>query len=373
MASSSLSTFHDLEAQLDKIRCNMDSGVPSQKAQAALLHALESTLAQQASQRTPVAYFAALFTTLDGTIKRENNLSGSSLTEGAILPATLYLLATVLPSVPTTVLRSHLNALLDTLVPLFPTLLPHPAPLCHLIAIFASISIHLEAAQFSTPRLRQSFVSILELALDSRQKVRRKAQEALKEILGSPPPPMLRHPYIEQTASYILGVLEAVENRSISKKIDGAVDMGVWCCGTLLYIADVWPEGHLSTLVSVLLQLPRLSSPLLTAQAFNVLAALLKTPKFSSAAISVPIIVQTVIQSPPPEAVPSVPEAWLEVVENSMVAYGRSDPEGCSEALKVVWSETWTWLKAERGSVRVAAEKALGAMCRYCITAPAID
>ncbi|KAG8977817.1 hypothetical protein FRB90_008654, partial [Tulasnella sp. 427] len=362
MASSSLSTFHDLEAQLDKIRCNMDSGVPSQKAQAVLLQALESTLAQQASQKTPVAYFAALFTTLDGTIKRDNTLSGSSLTEGAILPATFYLLATVLPSVPTTVLRSHLNALLDTLVPLFPTLIPHPAPLCHLIAIFASIFIHLEAAQFSTPRLRQSFVSILELALDSRQKVRRKAQEALKEILGSPPPPMLRHPYIEQTASYILGVLEAVENRSISKKIDGAVDTGVWCCGTLLYIADVWPED-----------LPRLSSPLLTAQAFNVLTALLKTPKFSSAAVSVPIIVQTVIQSPPPEAVPSVPEAWLEVVENSMVAYGRSDPDGCSDALKVVWSETWTWLKAERASVRVAAEKALGAMCRYCITAPAID
>lgn len=242
MASSSSPTSQELEAQLDKIRCNMDSGVPSQKAQAVLLNALESTLAQQATQRTPVAYFAALFTTLDGAIKREPNRSEASFSEGAILPATLYLLAVVLPSVPTTVLRSHLNPLLDTLVPLFPTLVPQPAPLSHLIAVFASVFLHLEAAQFSTPRLRQSFVSILELALDTRQKIRRKAQDALKEILGSPPTPMVRHPYIEQTANYILGVLEAVENRSISKKIEGAVDTGVWCCGLLLSISDVWPE-----------------------------------------------------------------------------------------------------------------------------------
>ncbi|KAG8944184.1 hypothetical protein FRC04_002140 [Tulasnella sp. 424] len=373
MASSSSPTSQELEAQLDKIRCNMDSGVPSQKAQAVLLNALESTLAQQATQRTPVAYFAALFTTLDGAIKREPNLSEASFSEGAIIPATLYLLAVVLPTVPTTVLRSHLNPLLDTLVPLFPTLASQPAPLSHLIAVFASVFPHLEAAQFSTPRLRQSFVSILELALDTRQKVRRKAQDALKEILGSPPTPMVRHPYIEQTANYILGVLEAVENRSISKKIDGAVDTGVWCCGLLLSISDVWPEDHLSSLVTVVLKLPRLSSPLLTAQAFNVLTALLKAPKFSSAAVSVPIIVQTVIQSPPPEVVPRVPEAWLEVVENAMVAYGRSDPDGCSDALKIIWGETWVWLKAERASTRVAAEKALGAMCRYCINTSTIN
>lgn len=41
--------------------------------------------------------------------------------------------------------------------------------------------------------------------------------------------------------------------------------------------------------------------------------------------------------------------------------------------MKVVWGETWTWLKADRVSIRIAAEKALGAMCRYCITAPLID
>lgn len=56
-----------------------------------------------------------------------------------------------------------------------------------------------------------------------------------------------------------------------------------------------------------------------------------------------------------------------------MVAYGRSDPDGCSDALKVIWGETWTWLKAERASIRVAAEKALGAMCRYCINTSSID
>lgn len=234
------STSPELNSELDQIRCHVGSSLPSQKAPAVLLNALESTLD---SSRTPVAYFAALITTLDQALKRETSrpLNETALADGAIIPATLYLLSVVVPAVPSTVLRSHLTIILDTLSPLFPSLTPHVPPLCSQIAIYAAVFPALESTQFSAPLLRQSFVSILELALDPRHKVRRKAQAALGEILASPPTPLIKHPYSEQVAQYVLGVLTAVENRSISKKVGGAVDTGVWCCGLLKAISEVWP------------------------------------------------------------------------------------------------------------------------------------
>ncbi|KAG8881923.1 hypothetical protein FRB99_004694, partial [Tulasnella sp. 403] len=87
----------DLDDALHQIRYQMGSSIPSQKATAVLLNALESTFSQQGTQPTPIAYFGGLITTLDQAIKRgsQPNLEG-----GAILPAILHLLGVVMPFIP---------------------------------------------------------------------------------------------------------------------------------------------------------------------------------------------------------------------------------------------------------------------------------
>lgn len=103
------------------------------------------------------------------------------------------------------------------------------------------------------------------------------------------------------------------------------------------------------------------------------MSSLLSAPKFSPASASLPIILQTLLGNPPPEGAQGVPEAWLDLLENAAVAYARTDPEGCANVLETVWRETWLWLKASQVSVRIAAEKALGAMIRYCVSKSAIE
>lgn len=59
---------------------------------------------------------------------------------------------------------------------------------------------------------------------------------------------------------------------------------------------------------------------------------------------------------------------WIDAVENTMVAFARADTEACSQKLPGVFEAAWSWLENEDVGCRKAAESALCAMVRYCIT-----
>lgn len=198
----------DIETALAKIRPHMTSSLALQRAPAQLLQALESTINQQGTERSPTAYFAVLLTTLESTVQASRISGTFAFGEGEVLPAELYLLALVLPFVPHPVIRSNLSAILSLTAPLFPSLIPHAPPLRSQLAIYDSVYPALERSQLeSTQGLRQSFASILHLTLDPRPKVRKKAAEVIRDVLASAPPPSVRHPYASQVSDFILSTL----------------------------------------------------------------------------------------------------------------------------------------------------------------------
>lgn len=232
----------ELELILAKIRCHSGSTAPAQRGPAQLLHALEATMADQATSPTPAAHFAALLTMLDQAIKRAATTS-APLEEGAILPSTLYLLAAVMPTMQAPLIRNNVPTLLPLLVQIFPALTNHVGLLCSQIVVLSTLLRSLEAPQFSTHQLRQAYASLLELTMDTRQKVRSHAQYAVKEVLATPPPPMARHPYLEQTAEYVLGVLGVVAGKVAKKGAEAGSEVGVWCCGFVKSLSEAWPES----------------------------------------------------------------------------------------------------------------------------------
>lgn len=117
---------------------------------------LEATLGEQGAERTPTAYYAAILTTLDGTV-------GLKLDEGNFTPAYFDVLALAAPS---TVVWSNLHTLLNLTAPLFPALRPHPPALRSQIGIYGSIFVSLHRNQLGPPTVRQSFASILQLWLN---------------------------------------------------------------------------------------------------------------------------------------------------------------------------------------------------------------
>jgi ribosomal RNA-processing protein 12 len=193
-----------LEDALGKIRPHVSSKLAHQQAPAALLRALDGALAAQTTERTPTAYFAALLTTLDGALAAG---SVPDLDDGAVVPAALYLLALVAPSVPPPVLRAHAGTLLGLLAPLLPPLDAHAPALRSALGVLAALLCALDRAQLEAPPTRQAFGACLARARDARPKVRRRAAELVRAVLAAPPAPLARHPYAPRVAEWTAAAL----------------------------------------------------------------------------------------------------------------------------------------------------------------------
>lgn len=202
-----------MEESLSKIRPHVSSSLLHQKRPATLLIALESTFKEQNTEPSPTAYFAALLTTLDGTVQKND----VGLEEGDILPAELYLLALVLPFVPAPVVRTRLTTLFSLTSPLFPALSAHAPPLRSQLSIYQTIFRALDKSQLDHQAIRQSFASLLQLCIDPRPKVRKKAADVVRDVLALPPTPLSRHPYAERVADWVKRILSEVNAGPFAK------------------------------------------------------------------------------------------------------------------------------------------------------------
>ena len=207
-----------MEEALAKIRPHTSSSLAHQKTPATLLIAIESTLHEQKTDLSPTGYFAALLTTLDGTVQKKD----ISLNDGDVLPAELYLLALVVPFVPLPVVRNNLSTLLSLTAPLFPSLNQHAPALRSQLSIYLTIFHSLDRPLLETQGIRQTFASILQLSIDPRPKVRKKAADLVKDVLDNPPAPLARHPYSDQVAAWLTSALSEANAGPFAKAKPGA-------------------------------------------------------------------------------------------------------------------------------------------------------
>lgn len=205
-----------LDLALSKIRPHTASSLEHQKTIASLLHAIEATLDERETERSPTAYFAALLTALGGTLQQQDASAGLALDEGDMLPAELYLLAFVAPFVPSPVIRGNLNAILSLTSPLFPSLTTHAPPLRSQIGLYGSVFGALDRSQLEVHGVRQSFASVLQLCLDVRPKVRKRAAEVITDVLSTPLTPLMRHPYSDRVAEWVKSTLTDVAANALS-------------------------------------------------------------------------------------------------------------------------------------------------------------
>jgi ribosomal RNA-processing protein 12 len=207
---------------LTKIRRLRSSALAHQSKPATLLIAIEAALSSALKTPlpyTPTAYFASLQQCLEKAVEDEipgaadEELAESeNMGQGALIPATLYLLGVVIPETPPSVVLSKLSTLVECLLPLFQTALPHPPALRSLLQITTSLLLLPTPAQLnSTPQLKKAWNYLLELNLDPRPKVRHLAQEGVRKVLTTPIPPRVTaggHPYLGRAREWVVSVLE---------------------------------------------------------------------------------------------------------------------------------------------------------------------
>lgn len=271
-----------LEEKLDKIRSpnlqnqkQVSTSSPwpnsTNKPQAAVvLSAVEETLAEQNTPTTPTAYFAALLSLLQQAI------SPSSILNKDLAASTVYLLDVTTPFTPAALLRSRFPQILTHLVPALTHREAEAALLRSSIGVLESLLIAQDSASWAIPQKeigpRRALAGLLNLGLDDRPKVRKRAQEAVTKVLDSPPPsPSLDHPAADMCAAITLGSVSSLTEARGKKsgehdpRLIHSLQLVKAVCA-----AGGWPSRRVEALCEVLLGIAKSSNDFLMMAAFGV-------------------------------------------------------------------------------------------------------
>ncbi|KAG0291473.1 hypothetical protein BGZ96_005168 [Linnemannia gamsii] len=267
-----------MDEHFAKIRTQLSSKLANQQMHATTLLAVEETLKEQGAEITPTAYFATLMSLLD---QQKDDPEVEEMRA-----AILNLLAIVFPNVPVSVLRSQYTATLSVLTTI---LALQPAPTApsmrSLVTCLEHLLIAQDSATWNHTTTLKALQTLLILSLDSRPKPRKRAQEAVRNIVTHPPLMMIVHPGMKVVVQTALQILKESGNGVVgaagSKDKENATQMILHTLQLVKMVGKAWPVEQFLPLCDILLHLPKLNNPYLTSSAFQVFESLL-SPKEST-------------------------------------------------------------------------------------------
>ncbi|KAF9337813.1 hypothetical protein BG006_002533 [Podila minutissima] len=266
-----------MDEHFAKIRTQLSSKLPNQQMHATTLLAVEETLREGGAEITPTAYFATLMSLLD---QQKSDPEAEDMRS-----AVLNLLAIVFPNIPVGVLRSQYTATLSVFTTILALQPPPSAPsMRSLVTCIEHLLIAQDSAAWTDTATLKALQTLLILSLDSRPKPRKRAQEAVRNIVTRPPLMMVVHPGMKVVVKTTLQILKesgsGVASAAGSKDKDQATQMILHTLQLVRMIGKAWPVEEFLPLCDILLHLPKLNNPYLTSSAFQVFESLL-SPKES--------------------------------------------------------------------------------------------
>ncbi|KAG7098810.1 hypothetical protein E1B28_000715 [Marasmius oreades] len=359
-----------MQEALSKIRAHTSSSLPHQKTPSKLLIAVESTFDEQRTERTSTAYFAALLTTLDATIQKKE----ISLNEGDVLPAELYLLALVSPFVAVSVIRANLNTILNLTAPLFPSLQCHAPALRSQLSLYQVIFTSIDRSQLEAHGIRQAFATILELCVDPRPKVRKKAAEVVKDVILNPPLPLAKHPYSDRVVEWTISKLSGENKFATSSTKNSYIDTEshIHVLAMLHPILANLPPSAYPTVTKSLLHLPRLGNPYLSQLAYSAMSDVFVLSKdggtFDTDEDVIAEVLKTILSFPPSKTDTTSSPGWIGVLSAAMSVFREMSPSAFSGRAPTVWKTIWSYLESINGAVREAAMQSISTLCQSVLS-----
>ncbi|KAK0563468.1 pre-rRNA processing protein [Tilletia horrida] len=383
-----------LDSAFAKIRHHANSKIESQRKPAQLLLAIEATLDEQqedkrkrlATERSPTEYLIALQSMLASA-------------QEALVPTALYLLAIVAPHVQPATLLSQTGALLPPIANVLASSSSTDSEsaaitLRSTLSILEAILLAAASTSSSSAFLKKNLVlsgcwnSAVALTLDVRPKIRKRAHDLVTAVLVASPN---NHPYSDSTAQWAVSRLESIvasggasissaASKAQKKATDFAFDKksgnaknasafaaarsqavqqgdaagsaGIWLCQLLKRIVKTFSSPSISAVAVILLRLPALQNPFLTAAAFEVFDALFRTTSLPSqtsadlAPISKDTLSRTLKTLLDPSVLPTESQslspallsAYLRALGGALTSYSRYLVAGSSDSPPLQWA-----------------------------------
>ncbi|KAK9366505.1 NUC173 domain-containing protein [Lipomyces kononenkoae] len=379
-----------LNGKLAKLRHHKTSKLPHQKQVYLTLEAVEETLKEQNTELTASAYVVALLSILPQAI------SISEVNNPELAGATVYLLDVVLQHAPNALLVSKFASILSYLTPVLrnsdaqPALIRSAVGCVETILIAQASSAWLGSVLENGPR--KMLNSLLELGLDERPKVRKRAQDAVTTVLSHPPPPATLHPALNMCADLALTLVSeqyaeftgksrggrkqkqqqqqqdhsAVSERKIifSLQLTRAIAMN-----------DLgWPTSKVEQLCETLFSISRSTEEFLINAALDVFQSLFTTmgesyednERMDSATFAK--IVDSIMNLRPAETDQQRAPTWLAIVAQCFAAYSGVDEAKAFARLPQLFEMISEFLKSGLPpTVVTSASQCLIALASTCI------
>ncbi|CAK4033566.1 Ribosomal RNA-processing 12 [Lecanosticta acicola] len=364
-----------LQERLDKIRSSPK--LQNQQQTSVVLNAIEDTLRSQKSDPTPTAYFAALLSLLAQYISAERGLVNKDVAHSVV-----YLLDLVTPHVPAPLLRSKFPQILSGLAPGL-TNRDAEAPLLRAsIGCLESLLIAQDSQAWSLPQSQTSprgaVGGLLALAMDHRPKVRKRAQDALSNVLKHPPPsPSLDHPASDMAAETALRHLQSAADEVGGKKKkhkhkdeaahDPNMMHALQLVNTVASAQNGWPSKKIDALCERLLNISRGSNEFLTMAAFEIFEIIFAGLADEVSSSKLPRLLEIITELQPSHNDSRLLPPWIAVLSRGYEVSAQIEPQETFEKVPGLFGKISSFLSSSSQNIRVSASECLVSLLHTCV------
>ena len=349
---------------------------------AVVLSAVEDTLKDQNHGFAPTAYFAALLALLGQSI-----LSSKGLVNKELATSVVYLLDLVTPHVPAPLLRSRFSQILTNLAPTLTNPEAEAPLLRSSLGCLESLLVAQDAPAWALPQNqvgpRRATAGLLTLAVDHRPKVRKRAQEALTQVLKSPPPsPSLDHPAADMCAETALRSLSEIASAAGKNKKNRSQDNeeqqqpglihALQLVKTIATASGGWPSKKIEPLCEVLLNVSKSNNEYLTMAAFEVFEMIITGMADDFSSSKLPRLMEVISELRPSQNDSQLLPPWIAVISRGYDVSAQVNAEETFQKLPELFNLISGFLTSSSHNIRISASECLISFLANCIPANVI-
>jgi ribosomal RNA-processing protein 12 len=339
-----------------------------------VLSAVEDTLRDQKTEASPTGYFAALLALLRQAVSTAG-------VNKDLATSVVYLLDVVTPYAPQPLLRSKFSQILTNIAPALtfpeadaPLLRPSIGCLESLLIAQDSAAWELSLTQIGP---RRAMAGLLNLAVDHRPKIRKRAQEAITKVLKNPPPsPAVDHPAADMCAETALKSLSDLAARSTQAKKqrksetaehEPALIHALQLVKTVAAASGGWPSKKIEALCEVLLNISKSSNEYMTMAAFEVFEIIFEGMANEESSAKLPRLLEVISELRPSQNDSQLLPPWIAVLSRGYDVSAQIEPEETFQKLPDLFNLISAFLASSSHNIRVSASECLISFMANCV------
>lgn len=338
-----------------------------------ILSAVEETLKETDTQPTPTGYFAALLALLNQALE-----SGQITNE--LTPSIVYLLDVVTPFAPQPLLRSKFTQILTLLAPIL-LLQDAEAPLIRSsIGCLESLLLAQDSAAWKLPTSeispRRAVAGLLNLSVDHRPKVRKRAQDALRKVLRNPPPsPSTDHPAADLCAETAMKSLNEVANKAAasrkqkkpSAEHEPALIHALQLIKTVASASGGWPSKNIEDLCELLLNIAKTGNEHMTMAVFEIFEMIFEGMADEVSSSKLPRLLEIISELRPSSNDTQLLPPWIAILSRGYDVSAQIEPEETFQKLPDLFTMVSEFMESSSHNIRISASECLISFMGNCV------